>query len=81
MPKASKSKEGSKIRTDRCFNPLNLSSHPSLNKKESLRSIFEKNLLTLNTPITKESLSILKCSVELQKKFYILHRSINFIKS
>ena len=62
MPKASKSKEGSKIRTDRCFNPLNLSSHPSLNKKESLRSVSEKILLALNIPITKESLKQKICN-------------------
>ncbi|KAK0073260.1 hypothetical protein PV325_010000 [Microctonus aethiopoides] len=56
MPKSSKSFLKPHIRMDRCFNPLNLSSHPKTGNSKNLRKVQKKHLLTINRPVTNETL-------------------------
>lgn len=62
MPKPLKSLQVSNIRTDRCFNPFNLSPHPKIQNYKSLRKVREKHLLALNVAITKDSLQQRICN-------------------
>lgn len=56
MPnKKGKILQGTKIRTDKCFNPLNSQSHP-LTKPSDLRIANKNQLQVSNLPITSESL-------------------------
>lgn len=58
MPKSSKLLKGTNIRTDKCFNPFNLSPHPKIQNTKTLRKVSEKCLLVVaaNKPVTKELL-------------------------
>lgn len=59
MPKSKKSAIGSKIRTDRCFNPFGLFRHRKL---ENVRQVLKQHLEILNLPVTDESLQQKICN-------------------
>jgi len=59
MPKVAKKIIGTNVRTDRCFNPFDLSGHSS--KMLRLRKVTKDQLRQLNVPITAEALKQTIC--------------------